>query len=1735
MFTTGDNTSTITDDGSGSTWEVDLYKSEIISQATWNPSSYSSNTTTLQLNFRADTCRVRGDFGNTEIDYTGDGVIVVQTGYVETHFASFDGGFPANEWHMNDFSIRVDIWATFGDASNPDQYSHLYAGNGTFQTQYFTFKATDGGGDNTIFADSAHFNISKKWEVEPGNSLSMGNSTVDFNPNVNVYSNGTSFANVYCDNSGHIKLHDSMHVTGNMILTAGGVDFNGNNLGVDGDFTISNGDSTTFANLAGRTISIGGNASFTGQSGNLLNLDADSTWYINTTGSLTASYANIKNSDASGGSTGIGDTTAVDVSGNINWDFEKFWDGGGGDNNWSTAGNWSGDAVPTANSKPIFTSLSTKNAVLDISDTISRISFDANYTGTFDFGTNSLSFTGDTIDFRKGGDSTTLNWSSGAGVYFTGSIQQYLHPMDSTPLPSLHQNNSTGLQILSNGLWTDTLSQSVGTLHLGSGLIHRVMTTLESTLNGGIIDFGGCTVEMYGSGIFSGLDSVEAGTGKMILHGGSTFKPLSGVKMPHVVVESNTALQTALTTDSLTINQNLDFYQSQTHSIGNLIDNHGMDLKQSTLEISEDATFNAGFDFGEKAQLNFIGDSIQNLTPPSDTLAPITLTGNGTLTLQTNDLTTHSFSQTAGSFNFNGQELTAVQSILISGTGSNVLQNLGGRTLTSGGNIILEGTASQPIVVEPASTWYVNSGGQLTGRHISLKNSDASGGVWGDAYNYQNQGGNVNWRFYGNDPSHFSHGRFFTFNTTSSGADVPGNVTDIPILLRLNENNFNFASIREDRTDLMVLDPSGKKLFYETAWWDESNKSAGLWIRVPQVDGNSTTDGITLYSGCSTCDIAWYENSDSVWSDYGGVWHLNGYLSNAPDASGNDNTGTLAQSMASAEGLVSQTALRFNRSGDYIDVSPAASIDNIFSTGGTLLSWIFPESDDSLGRVASKRWELYTHSGVLNFGQAFSSTEGQWQASSDPVSYNQWNHVAVVYSAGSDANDPLMYLNGTARTITEAQSPSGTYSNDDARQLRFGDDNGLNRPYHGRLNHLRLIKRELSSDYIKLSYENQRENSLLFSGELNLSDFSGSRKYPFNTSSTGADVSEDVLNFPMLLRITDASIIDAVGPGAPDIRFLDDDGVNWLDYEIERWDQGVDSAEVWVKVPQVDGNSTTDFITLYYGHSELSDAQCGGCVFDTTNGHILTWHLNESANTTADGYQDATHNAHHGTGQSMSNASAEGIINKAAGFDGIDDIILDDDGQNYLNGRDSITISFWMKPDTTGLDMGVYAGVDSGSGDNHVTFRYDKLAGSGTEQTYKLSLQSSGGAVEGPDSLQSLEWQHWTIAWKTGDSIFVYLNGEKTLPSSGGTQAGTLTGNTQFALGHGGLGDYYKGSFDELRVEGVRRSASWVKLAYESQRPNPTIWNGAPQNFTGSKRISFNTTSSGANVAEDVTDFPMLVRIYDASIVDGVRSGAPDIRFLDKDGITWLDYEIERWDQSADSAEVWVKVPQVDGGSASDYITLYYGHSSLGDGQCPECVFDTTNGHILNWHLNETANTSADGYKDVTSNTHHGTGQSMSLSETKGIIGSAAQFDGSDDFILDDDGENYLNGRDSLTFSFWMKSEQTNVDMGLLSGTDQTGGDNFVSFRYDRVGAGAGSQETFKLNFETTGGNNQIEGPDSIQSLEWQHWVCTWKTGDSAVTYLNGKKLLHSQSDIPNGSLTGNTKFALGHASKDAY
>ena len=105
------------------------------------------------------------------------------------------------------------------------------------------------------------------------------------------------------------------------------------------------------------------------------------------------------------------------------------WDGEGEDNNWSTAANWSGDAVPGTGDDAVFDDTSSKDCTVDSSVEVASLTVSSDYGGTVSLGSGTVTL--NTGDFYA----PSGHFSAGTSTLkFTGSsLQKLRFTISSTP------------------------------------------------------------------------------------------------------------------------------------------------------------------------------------------------------------------------------------------------------------------------------------------------------------------------------------------------------------------------------------------------------------------------------------------------------------------------------------------------------------------------------------------------------------------------------------------------------------------------------------------------------------------------------------------------------------------------------------------------------------------------------------------------------------------------------------------------------------------------------------------------------------------------------------------------------------------------------------------------------------------------------------------------------------------------------------------------------------------------------------------------------------------------------------------------------------------------------------------------------------------------------------------------------------------------------------------------------
>ncbi|MBN2077824.1 MAG: DUF2341 domain-containing protein [Spirochaetes bacterium] len=521
----------------------------------------------------------------------------------------------------------------------------------------------------------------------------------------------------------------------------------------------------------------------------------------------------------------------------------------------------------------------------------------------------------------------------------------------------------------------------------------------------------------------------------------------------------------------------------------------------------------------------------------------------------------------------------------------------------------------------------------------------------------------------------------------------------------------------------------------------------------------------------------------------------------------------------------------------------------------------------------------------------------------------------------------------------------------------------------------------------------------------------------FDTTPDGADVPNDVMDFPLLIRLIDPAIIDAVQPGAPDIRFIDRAGTS-LRYQVERWDQALDRAEVWVLVPQVDGNSTGDYITMYYDdvmNGTVPDGQDPAGVFDTANGYAGVWHLADGA--MAGLLVDATANGNIGTNSGSTNELA-GIIGLARSFDGSNDYVeCPNDASLDITGQ--LTLSAWIRSvdGEFASDYRIISKKAIADGYeliiNTQSELINLLAGSGAEGTSYADLSGMGDALD-------TGW-HYLSATINGTAAEIFFDG--LLSTTDNTIAPLETGSSTLVYGaSSGFAYYFNGAIDEVRVEYVQRSPDWIKLCYENQRLAQRLikfWYDPAWQYR--KRI----TVQSAKVADDLLSFPVYLRLDDlgAEFFNRVKPDGSDIVVTAGNGRTRLPREVAAINTGMQRGEVWFLAPALlMGQDVSFYV--YYGNASATEANDP-AVWG--NNYAGVWHLTDNVNPT-----DSSPNFNHGI-FAGTPAPTAGQMGGAVTFNGTTDYV-EIPSSATLDIAGDVTVSAWFKPALgTEPEMPVLS------------------------------------------------------------------------------------------------------
>jgi len=306
------------------------------------------------------------------------------------------------------------------------------------------------------------------------------------------------------------------------------------------------------------------------------------------------------------------------------------------------------------------------------------------------------------------------------------------------------------------------------------------------------------------------------------------------------------------------------------------------------------------------------------------------------------------------------------------------------------------------------------------------------------------------------------------------------------------------------------------------------------------------------------------------------------------------------------------------------------------------------------------------------------------------------------------------------------------------------------------------------------------------------------------TTPDGADLhaSASETNFPLLVRLNkDFFNFSQAKPRGQDIRFASNDGIP-LPYQIEEWDPAGGTASIWVKIPEIRGNARQP-IKMYWGNADAIETSSGSEVFNESNGYLSVWHMNDPVN------DEVATLVSKDTGTS----SSSGIIGKSRRFDAGKGINCGEKISTYPSGSSPHSSEAWFraeKPNATILAWG------NEQAQGKVVMQYR------SPPHITMDCYFSGANVAGGSTLPMSEWIHVIHTFKNGDSR-IYVNG--VLDGVSTSTGAPLAIKSPARMYIGGWYDNYQfvGDIDEVRISNVTRSADWIRMQYENQKPLQTL------------------------------------------------------------------------------------------------------------------------------------------------------------------------------------------------------------------------------------------------------------------------------------------------------------------------
>ncbi|GAB2882912.1 DUF2341 domain-containing protein [Uliginosibacterium flavum] len=291
-------------------------------------------------------------------------------------------------------------------------------------------------------------------------------------------------------------------------------------------------------------------------------------------------------------------------------------------------------------------------------------------------------------------------------------------------------------------------------------------------------------------------------------------------------------------------------------------------------------------------------------------------------------------------------------------------------------------------------------------------------------------------------------------NTSGSGASLDAPVSNLLVALRLHSGNFDFASAKEDGSDLRLVAGDDKTpLQFHIERFDGINEMALLWVQIPTLAPASDKNVIYAYAG-NPAAVAEAKSGSTYDGSYLAVWHFGEKDAPALDAT-KGGLKTTAPVEIDPNGVLANAA---NLNDTAIVVAGNEQLKVAAAGAMTVSLWIKPTSVDGGTLYQQGALQLGLQGGKLV------AAIGKARLAGGEIKAAAWQAVTLSVGNGKAS----LYLDGVQVAQGDAVLPE------------ISGDAKIGAAYAGLLDELNVASVARSADYLKATFVGQgNEGKLL--------------------------------------------------------------------------------------------------------------------------------------------------------------------------------------------------------------------------------------------------------------------------------------------------------------------------------------------------------------------------------------------------------------------------------------------------------------------------------------------------------------------------------------------------------------------------------------------------------------------------------------------------------------------------------